>query len=685
MVDFTPRTLAGRYEVGELIGRGGMAEVHVGRDARLGRTVAIKVLRSDLARDPAFQNRFRREAQAAASLNHPAIVAVYDTGEDTATDPTGQAVRIPYIIMEYVEGHTLRELMRDGAALPIDEAIDITVGVLSALQYAHHSGIVHRDIKPANIMLTATGQVKVMDFGIARALADNVSTVTSAQAVIGTAQYLSPEQARGEAVDARSDLYSTGCVLFELLTGRPPFVGDSAVAVAYQHVREQPERPSALAPDVPTVLDGIVLKALSKERDLRYTTASEFRADLETAKRGGFVATALPTVAPIADPTQVLSATPVAVARPIPPRPPEPSPFPIPRSDQDLEEDSEEEAAQRKRRFLIIALVVVGIIALGAILFVLFRSGGEEAPPPEDPSPSITETLPTEPTTQIVPDSDQRMNFEEAKAALEALGFEVEPAEEPSEDVAEGYVTRYDPASGTDQPIGAVITVYVSTGSDDVEIPEEILGMSQDDARALLKELNLEPGNALPTTSATVPTTFVVETDPPVGSPAKKGDKVDLLISNGNTVVPNVKGKGEDDAKAILRGAGLTVGDTVYVLSSEPKGTVTKQSVKAKKEVPQGTQVTLTVAREPKTVTMPTVLGLTSGEAEAELARRGLTNILWRHDYSETVPIGRVISTDPAPGVDVVEGNKITILVSDGPNPAPPPPPTDPTAPPPAP
>ncbi len=286
-MDNAPRVLAGRYQVGELIGRGGMAEVHIGHDNRLGRTVAIKILRSDLARDPSFLARFRREAQAAASLNHPAIVAVYDTGEDVHEDATGNAVHVPFIVMEYVEGHTVRDILRDGQAVPIDEAVEITAGVLAALEYSHHAGIVHRDIKPANVMITPTGAVKVMDFGIARAVADSAATMTQTQAVIGTAQYLSPEQARGETVDARSDLYSTGCLLYELLTGRPPFIGDSPVAVAYQHVREAPATPSAIAPDVPEVLDRITLKALAKDRTARYSSAAEFRADLENAVRAG--------------------------------------------------------------------------------------------------------------------------------------------------------------------------------------------------------------------------------------------------------------------------------------------------------------------------------------------------------------------------------------------------------------
>src|SRR4051794_34897453 len=326
VVDDGSRILAGRYEVGELIGRGGMAEVHIGHDTRLGRTVAIKVLRSDLARDPSFQARFRREAQAAAALNHPAIVAVYDTGEDIVTEPTGAVSHVPFIVMEYVEGHTVRDILRDGHAVPIEEAVDIAAGVLSALEYSHHAGIVHRDIKPANVMLTPTGAVKVMDFGIARAVADSAATMTQTQAVIGTAQYLSPEQARGETVDARSDLYSTGCLLFELLTGRPPFTGDSPVAVAYQHVREAAPVPSTFASDVPDSLDRITLKALAKERDSRYSSAAEFRSDLEAAVRGGAVgapavgalAAAALVATPATEATQVM-APPVATTQTMPP------------------------------------------------------------------------------------------------------------------------------------------------------------------------------------------------------------------------------------------------------------------------------------------------------------------------------------------------------------------------------
>ena len=302
------RLLGGRYQVGELLGYGGMAEVHRGRDLRLGRDVAIKMLRTDLARDDTFQMRFRREAQNAASLNHPAIVAVYDTGEEIA--PTGET--LPYIVMEFVNGRTLKEVLAaEGRLLP-RRAMEITADMCAALEFSHRHGIIHRDIKPGNVMLTQTGQVKVMDFGIARALASGATTMTQTSAVIGTAQYLSPEQARGEAVDARSDVYAAGCVLFELVCGHPPFVGDSPVSVAYQHVREAPPTPSDINPDVTPELDAIVLKALSKNPLNRYQSAGEMRADLLRAVAGRPV---MATPVMRAEETMALSAPPAGASR----------------------------------------------------------------------------------------------------------------------------------------------------------------------------------------------------------------------------------------------------------------------------------------------------------------------------------------------------------------------------------
>ena len=277
----TPQHLSDRYELGEILGFGGMSEVHLARDVRLHRDVAVKVLRADLARDPSFYLRFRREAQNAAALNHPAIVAVYDTGEaETASGP------LPYIVMEYVNGVTLRDIVHTDGPMTPTRAIEVIADACQALNFSHQHGIIHRDVKPANIMISSTNAVKVMDFGIARALSDSGNSVTQTAAVIGTAQYLSPEQARGDAVDARSDVYSLGCVLYEMLTGEPPFVGDSPVAVAYQHVREDPIPPSRRYEGISADLDAVVLKALAKNPENRYQTAADMRADLVRVHNG---------------------------------------------------------------------------------------------------------------------------------------------------------------------------------------------------------------------------------------------------------------------------------------------------------------------------------------------------------------------------------------------------------------
>ena len=275
------KLLGGRYKLGEMIGTGGMADVYVAEDTRLARQVAVKVLRSDLARDPSFVARFRKEALAAAGLNHPGIVAVYDSGEEPA----------PYIVMELISGHTLRELILKGERVPLKRAIEIGEGILAALEYSHHSGIVHRDIKPANIMITDHGDVKVMDFGIARALADLGATLTSTWNVVGTAQYLSPEQALGEVADLRSDIYSTGCLLYEVLTGKPPFSGETPVSIAYQHVSGVLVAPSKIVPELPAGIDTLLTVALAKNPDDRYQTAGLMLDDLYKIKGGEVVTT----------------------------------------------------------------------------------------------------------------------------------------------------------------------------------------------------------------------------------------------------------------------------------------------------------------------------------------------------------------------------------------------------------
>ncbi len=411
----TPQVLGERYEIGGVLGRGGMAEVHRGRDLRLGREVAVKVLRSDLARDPSFQVRFRREAQAAASLNHPAIVAVYDTGEDRTT--TGAT---PYIVMEYVEGETLRDVLRREDRLEPARAMSLTADICAALDFSHRNGIVHRDVKPGNVMITPQGTVKVMDFGIARAVSDSAATMTSTAAVIGTAQYLSPEQARGEGVDARSDVYSAGCLLYELVTGAPPFTGDSPVAVAYQHVREDPRTPSSINPGVPPELDAILLKAMSKNPANRYQSAAEMRSDLLRAVAGQRVE-ATPVLGD-AERTSYIGAA--AGGYP----------------GQDDHWDDEDEAAAKRRRRGVIALVVAAVlvlVGLVALLIGLTSGGGDD-------------DTAAEPTTASVQVPDLAGQTQAAaEAAIGQAGLELGAVTTAaSADVAEGSVISSDPAAG---------------------------------------------------------------------------------------------------------------------------------------------------------------------------------------------------------------------------------------------
>lgn len=669
MVDDAPRILGGRYEVGELIGRGGMAEVHIGHDTRLGRTVAIKILRSDLARDPSFQARFRREAQAAASLNHPAIVAVYDTGEDVFTEPTGGVAHVPFIVMEYVEGHTVRDILRDGSAVPIEEAVEITAGVLSALEYSHHAGIVHRDIKPANVMLTPTGAVKVMDFGIARAMADAAGTMTQTQAVIGTAQYLSPEQARGEQVDSRSDLYSTGCLLFELLTGRPPFIGDSPVAVAYQHAREEAQPPSTFASDVPNGLDRITMKALAKDREARYSTAAEFRSDLESAIRGGRVAApalgalgaaalgaaalsdgpataatqvigagASPTqVVPAAAPWSQTGAGSTAGEGPIGPYGGSPEPDEAPR-----------------RRWLVWALVGIALAAIAGIILVLSLGGDGE-----------------EPTVEVELQDLTGMEETAAQQLVTGLGLTYKPLAEPSNDIPEGHVTRSDPAGPTTVPEGEEVTVWISQGPDAVEIPD-MENFTQEQADAELERLGLTNVRVETRDSPTVEKDRVVGTEPAAGETVLPTDEIVLLISTGQVQLPDLLNppRTQEQASAELTALGLVPIFQTEESDAAP-GTVIAQSRPAG-PVLQRSQVTLTVAiaRSVEQVAVPEVTDLKEDQARARLGSENL-NAEVLNEASDTVEAGRVIRTDPPAGTMVDEGSTVRVVVSTGPATAP--------------
>ena len=649
--------LAGRYEVRSLIGRGGMAEVHLGFDTRLSRVVAIKMLRRDLAQDSIFQARFRREAQSAASLNHPNIVAVYDTGEEIIEDATGRSIAVPYIVMEYVEGHTVKDLISDGTAVPINEAIEIVSGVLSALQYSHANHLVHRDIKPGNIMLTSDGKVKVMDFGIARALTDSQATMTQTNAVVGTAQYLSPEQARGETVDARSDLYSTGVVLFELLTGRPPFKGDSAVAVAYQHVEQIPPTPSSILSDIPDSLDRVVLKSLAKNREDRYSSATAMLADLQRVAQG------LDVGAPPADSwaTEVLPAAGLASARTaattqmaaVPSHAPAAAMAATSTSLPAVatEESANETSKARKRRTAIIATVLlIALLLIGGSVWALTRGAAE---PESIAVPNVV-----------------GLTQAEAKAQIEQAGFtwELNPDKVTSDTVAEGSVASTDPAAGTQAEKGATVRVTISSGPDSVTLPDNLVGMSPDDARKAIEALGLKwELDASKVASDTVPEGKIAQTNPSPGSKVKAGQTIRAYLSSGSDQVdvPDLSGMTQDQARSTLKGVGLELGNVTSVDSEKEKDRIVEQDPATGTKVKKGTTVGVSISSgKPAQVEIPTVVGMGRDDAEAQLKALGLTVIV--EEVAGNQPAGQVLSVEPGEGSKVEKNSTVKLKVSKG-------------------
>jgi len=589
-----------RYQVGDTLGFGGMSEVHRGRDLRLGRDVAIKVLRADLARDPSFQTRFRREAQNAASLNHPAIVAVYDTGETP-----GETGTIPYIVMEYVDGETLRDLLKREGSLVPRRAMEIVADVCAALDFSHRHGIVHRDIKPANVMLTRAGAVKVMDFGIARAVADGQATMTATAAVIGTAQYLSPEQARGEAVDARSDVYATGCVLFELLVGAPPFTGDSPVAVAYQHVREDPKAPSEVKPGLPKELDSIVLKALNKNPLNRYQTAAEMRSDLVRALSGQAVL-ATPVMSDD-ERTQMMRAAPVrvgvaAVAGPsllAPPR--------RPIADDLWEEDKEPDQSKKVWGFVGIGVLCLALLA-GAIYLTLRVTGGSTPPPP------------------IATPSVENLSKTQAEKTIVAAGLIVgkeSPVESP---MPSGTVTKQDPSNGTPIRKGQPVDLYISKGISQVTVPD-LTRMTPDQAKAALVKLNLLYGQDAKT-SLPADNGLVLLTNPTAGTMVKPKSTVRAQVGSGPlyALIPtDLIGKSYDQAVQKLKALKLNPVRR-EIDGVEPADKVLKlgPGIKAGQSVQQGTVIPLQVSNN-KLFKMPNLANLTPDEAAQRLSSAGWT------------------------------------------------------------
>ncbi|MGN6781562.1 MAG: Stk1 family PASTA domain-containing Ser/Thr kinase [Marmoricola sp.] len=550
--------IGGRYELGELLGRGGMAEVRKGTDVRLGRTVAVKRLRTDLASDATFQARFRREAQSAASLNHPAIVSVYDTGEEVSDDGHGHSIAQPYIVMEYVAGRTLRDILREGRKILPERALEITSGVLSALDYSHRMGIIHRDIKPGNVMLTPSGDVKVMDFGIARAVADAQSTMTQTAAVVGTAQYLSPEQARGENVDSRSDVYSAGCLLYELLTGRPPFVGESPVSVAYQHVREQAPVPSSLDPDLPPELDAIVMKSLAKRVDDRYQSAAAMKADIDRYLAGQPVQAPVP--APAATTVLPAAAGPLTTEQPV------------------VEEE--------KRSWGPIVLLGLLLLALIAAAVVLGPKLVKQAAP------------------QVTVPSLSSMTRAQAQRELRSADLQLgRVGRTASADVPKGQVVSQDPKAGDQVDPKSAVDIVLSSGKPDVTIPD-VVGDDKDAAASQLHDLGLSP--VLKEISSDQQKGNVVKVSPDVGQQVAAGSKVRLYYSSGPQQVPDVVGMKQDEAVSKLKAAGFSVDVFPDNSTTKPKGTVTHQSPPAGQPLDKGSTVTLLVSTYEKPSPTPT-------------------------------------------------------------------------------
>ncbi|WP_107772978.1 Stk1 family PASTA domain-containing Ser/Thr kinase [Nocardioides sediminis] len=560
-----PTVIGGRYELGELLGRGGMAEVRKGRDTRLGRTVAVKRLRTDLASDATFQARFRREAQSSASLNHPSIVSVYDTGEEMATD--GSDVAQPYIVMECVQGRTLRDILREGRKILPERAQEITSDVLAALDYSHRAGIIHRDIKPGNVMLTPGGDVKVMDFGIARAVSDASSTMTQTAAVVGTAQYLSPEQARGETVDSRSDVYSTGCLLYELLTGRPPFIGDSPVAVAYQHVREQPAPPSDHDQELDPEIDAIVLKSLAKRVEDRYQSAAAMRQDIERYLAGHPVQAIPPPTAP----TEVVP--PVAAATTTLPAA---GPAPTPGEDR-----------QRGRTGMMVLLGLLVIAAIAGAAFLLPSMFEEEVQREQVPAlVGLTE--------------------EQARLAIGEAGLSVgEVTRETSDDAPTDEVIRQDPSRDVYVDPGSDVDIVVSLGKPEVQVPY-VVGQPRAAARDALRAAGLKV--TATEVESDEPKGQVISTDPAAGESVAEGTTVTLSVSDGPESVPDVRGLKQGEATRTLRQAGFEVEVRTDAASTEPKGTVVDQFPSAGGEADRGDTVIIFVSafEEPPPEETPT-------------------------------------------------------------------------------
>jgi eukaryotic-like serine/threonine-protein kinase len=619
----TPQHLSDRYEIGEILGFGGMSEVHLARDQRLHRDVAIKVLRADLARDPSFYLRFRREAQNAAALNHPAIVAVYDTGE--AETPTGP---LPYIVMEYVDGVTLRDIVHTEGPMPYKRALEVIADACQALNFSHQHGIIHRDVKPANIMISKTGAVKVMDFGIARALSD-ANSVTQTAAVIGTAQYLSPEQARGEKVDARSDVYSLGCVLYEILTGEPPFVGDSPVAVAYQHVREDPVPPSQRHDDISPELDAVVLKALAKNPDNRYQTAAEMRSDLVRVHSGE--APDAPKVLTDAERTSFMSA-----------------PARGERTEPIIDDAPRQEPAYADRersasvgRWLIAVAVLAVLTVVVTIAINMFGGNTREV--------------------QVPDVRGQALN--DATATLQNLGFKTRDNKEPDSAIPPGSVIGTEPAANTSVDAGDEITINVSTGPEQREIPD-VRNLTPEQARERLTDAGFENVREATNPSTAEQKGTVLQTNPQANQTTAITNLITIVVGSGpdSKVVPDCVGLTVDDCRTILNQSDFQNTVPVQLDSTRPAGQAVGTNPPAGQNVSVDTLIQIQVSRGNQ-FEMPNLRGMFWTEAEPYLRSLGWTGGLIKLPNAQNsgVPSNGVVTQDPAAGTPINADASITL------------------------
>lgn len=566
---WTGRLLGGRYEVHNIVGRGGMADVYKGRDARLARDVAIKVLKSTLSTDASARERFRREAMAVSKMAHPTVVRVFDAGDEGDTDdvgnPTGSTT--PYIVMEFVQGRLLGDIIHRGI---IDEAaaLGIADGMLNALEVSHQAGIVHRDIKPANVMITTNGGVKVMDFGIARAIADTVANGGETSSILGTAMYLSPEQARGQDATERSDLYALGVVLYEMLAGRPPFEGDSPVAVAFQHINDEPAPLGLQNPSVSKGTAAIVHKLLEKEPAHRFSSATEVRKALLALPEPGTQEAEQTQWAPAASDTEppvVTSSIPQATWQ----SRAEPAvDFTLP-AGQNVQQAS-------VPRLAIALGSVIAISMLIAIVVWLFTL---------NPTTVSTATAP------MVPDLRGQSQVV-AVSTIESLGLTPSVIEEVSGEFEEGLVIRTEPGTGIRVAPGERVRVYVSAGADQIRLPD-LVNQTSEDARARVTELGLGLTEDRTDYSPNIPEGTVLATLPEAGVMLNPSDPITLVVSNGLVQVPDVRGITVGEANPLLSGP-----DIQLTVRLQPDPTCLGQTVQAQSltpgEHPQRSEITLT-------------------------------------------------------------------------------------------